>query len=140
MSDGSPASIEVHRTLEWVDTDAAGIWHWTAAFRHLEAAERALHAALGIDGLTFGWSPRVKVDVDFRAPVSFGEVVTTALHVERIGSSSITYALELRVGERVVVTGRLVTVIVDDDGVPVVVPEDIRSPLLTAGTVLPSTS
>jgi len=35
-------------------TDAAGIYHWTTVFRFAEAAEAALHTALGIEQITFG--------------------------------------------------------------------------------------
>lgn len=133
----APARIVVRRALDWMDTDAAGIWHWTAAFRHLEAAEHALHEALGIAELTFGSSPRVRVEVDFRSPVAFGDVVASSLAVESVGRSSITYGVRLRVGDRVAAAGRLVTVIVGDDGAAVAVPAVVRQRLHCAGAVLP---
>lgn len=117
-----------------MDTDAAGIWHWTSAFRHLEAAEHALHEQLGIAAVTFGWSPRVRVEVDFRAPVRFGDDVSTRLEVSDVGRSSISYDFSLSVDGREVAAGRLVTVIVDDAG-PIEVPVEVRSHLTSAGEV-----
>jgi acyl-CoA thioesterase FadM len=40
--------VRLRRRTEWIDTDAAGIYHWTTVFRFAEAAEAALHTALGI--------------------------------------------------------------------------------------------
>src|ERR687887_445643 len=54
-----PARVVLRRRIEWMDTDAAGIYHWTTVFRLAEAAEAALHTALGIVDLTFGATPRV---------------------------------------------------------------------------------
>src|SRR3954464_4920869 len=39
---GEPARIEITRRIEWIDTDAQGIYHWTTVFRLTEAAEAAL--------------------------------------------------------------------------------------------------
>ena len=46
-SDGlpDPARILLRRRIEWMDTDAAGIYHWTTVFRLAEAAEAALHTS-----------------------------------------------------------------------------------------------
>jgi acyl-CoA thioester hydrolase len=67
----SRPTITVHRRVEWMDTDAAGIWHYTTAFRYLEHAEMELHRHLGIVEQTFGRMPRVRLEVDYLAPASF---------------------------------------------------------------------
>src|SRR3954447_1744808 len=72
---GEPASIVIHRRIEWMDTDAAGIYHWTTAFRPAEAAEAALHTALGFAGITFGATPRVNVQANFQRSLKFNDEV-----------------------------------------------------------------
>ena len=61
-----PARVVLRRRIEWMDTDAAGIYHWTTVFRLAEAAEAALHTALGIADFTFGATPRVAVAGELR--------------------------------------------------------------------------
>ena len=63
--------ITITRRVDWMDTDAAGIYHYTTAFRLAEAAEAALHTDRGIDHITFGATPRVSVAFDFQRPVVF---------------------------------------------------------------------
>ncbi|MBO4257788.1 acyl-CoA thioesterase [Streptomyces griseorubiginosus] len=85
----------VHRCrVEWSDTDASGHYHNAAVVRFVEAAEAALVRERGITGY-FGAAPRVRYEVDFAAPLWFGQEVTTTLTVERIGTSSMTYGFEV---------------------------------------------
>jgi hypothetical protein len=53
--------VRLRRRIEWIDTDAAGIYHWTTAFRLAEAAEAALYTALGIEQITFGAGGRLQL-------------------------------------------------------------------------------
>ena len=78
-----------------MDTDAAGIYHWTTAFRLAEAAEAALHTELGFAHVTFGATPRVSVRADFRRPLRFNDEVEVALRVVRVGRTSVEYAVEV---------------------------------------------
>src|SRR4051812_39401898 len=89
------ARIALERRIEWIDTDAAGIYHWTTAFRLAEAAEAALHTALGIVEQTFGVTPRVAVSASFLRALRFNEAVTVELAVDAIGRSSLTYRLAI---------------------------------------------
>lgn len=46
---GKQGPVGVHRTrVEWVDTDAAGIYHNTAVVRFVESAEAALMRERGL--------------------------------------------------------------------------------------------
>jgi acyl-CoA thioesterase FadM len=129
-----PASIAIRRRIEWMDTDAAGIYHWTTAFRLAEAAEAALHTALGFAGRTFGATPRVAVNAEFRQPLRFNDVVEAQLRVETVGRTSVEYALDLRGPNGVAATGSIITCLIDREtrrAVPW--PDDIAALLRTAG-------
>src|SRR3954463_3928022 len=88
-----PARVVLQRRVEWMDTDAAGIYHWTTAFRFAESAEAALHTALGIADVTFGATPRVHVSADFERALVFNEVVEVDLVVRAVGRTSVEYGL-----------------------------------------------
>src|SRR3954467_9677888 len=91
-----PARVVLRRRIEWMDTDAAGIYHWTTVFRLAEAAEASLHSALGIAERTFGAMPRLRASGDFRIPLRFNDVVEVQLGVTHVGRSSLTYSVEVR--------------------------------------------
>lgn len=108
------------RAVEFHETDAAGLVHFTNLFRWMEAAELAfLHerdiAVLAVDSVkNSGW-PRAAVSAEFLAPLRFGDKVETRLWVRKIGKSSIQYRFEIwrlngRGGPHLSATGEITTV------------------------------
>ena len=106
-------SITIQRRVQWMDTDAAGIWHHSVVLRWVEEAEAELHRALGIIDLTFGATPRVRTEFEFPSSVRFDDVVDITLNVSHLGTTSVTYEIDVRSGERPVANGRMVVVFID---------------------------
>jgi acyl-CoA thioester hydrolase len=129
-----PATITVSRPLEWMDTDAAGIWHYSTVIRFSEHAELALHDRLGITDRTFGCTPRARISFDFVTPVRFGDTVATTFTVSRVGRTSIAYEVVLADDAdraRVFARGEVVTVLTDaPGGRPTPVDDGLRAVLL----------
>lgn len=136
MTDRS-ARIELVRRIDWTDTDAAGVYHWSTVFRLVEAAEAALHDRLGIVDYTFGLTPRVHVACDFRRELSFHDAVRTEFEVADVGRSSVRYRFVLiREGEdEPAAEGEMVGVHVSGqpDGTSEPWPEEIRERLAGGG-------
>ena len=133
-----PARLVLHRRIEWMDTDAAGIYHWTTVFRLAEAAEAALHTALGIADFTFGATPRVAVHATFVRPLRFNDRVATALTVTRLGRTSVEYALAIDGEEGRAAEGAVTSCLIDRrTGRPVPWPDDVREKLSAAGAQRP---
>ncbi len=85
----------VFRTrVEWIDTDAAGIYHNSTVLRFVEAAEASLMRERGLDGY-FPVAPRVRLEVDFEAPLFFGQEVTTVVELAHLGTSSMRFDFEV---------------------------------------------
>lgn len=127
---GGRARIVLERRIEWIDTDAAGIYHWTTAFRLAEAAEAALHTELGIAGFTFGATPRVAVDAQFQRPLQFNDPVEVDFAVESVGRSSVRYAFSVTGPEGVAMTGHVTTALIDRSSRRAVAwPDDVRAKL-----------
>jgi len=74
-----PASITIQRRLEWIDTDASGAHHNTAAIRLMEAAELALIDRLGFLDDVYGLHPRTRIEAEFLRPLFFRDLVEVAL-------------------------------------------------------------
>jgi acyl-CoA thioester hydrolase len=115
--------------VAWIDTDAGGRIHFTAAFRWAEAAETAL---IRSTGLMDGWGdyPRRAVEAEYLAVLRFEDEFEVELEVERVGASSITYGWEIRRPDgEVCIRGRHTAVHVDADGRPSPVSPQLRSAL-----------
>ena len=94
MTDEARAVGVVRTRVEWIDTDASGIYHNSTVTRFVEAAEARLMAERGLDGY-FPASPRVRYEADFEAPLFFGQEVTATVTLARIGASSMTWEFEV---------------------------------------------
>ncbi|CAN5264130.1 hypothetical protein BH20ACT24_BH20ACT24_06420 [soil metagenome] len=129
----SPASISVQRRIEWSDTDASTNYHNTAAFRLFEGAETLMLARLGILGEVYGRLPRVRLEADFLAGLSFHDIVRVAVEVREVGRTSVAYDFTIRREDRLCVRGRAVAVYVDRQGRPFPWSEEHRLLLLSAG-------
>jgi len=110
---------QVERTrVAWVDTDAGGRIHFTAAFRWAETAETALMRRLGILGAEWGDYPRRRVEAEFLKVLVFEDEIEVRIRPERLGETSITWAFEITRGGETCVKGTLVVVHVDAEGRP----------------------
>jgi YbgC/YbaW family acyl-CoA thioester hydrolase len=119
-------AITIERRIEWMDTDAAGIWHYSTAIRFVEAAETELHRELGIIDRTFGHTPRAHVEFDFHRTVRFDDLIATTLAVSRVGTTSVTYSVTMTCQGEPVASGQIVTVLIDEGGKPTPWPAQVR--------------
>ena len=88
------------RRVEFRDTDAAGIVHFSVFFPMMEEAE---HAALRHVGLSvmqrvdaeghLSW-PRVAVECQYLRPARFEDLLRIEVVVQRIGRTSVSYGFE----------------------------------------------
>jgi acyl-CoA thioesterase FadM len=129
-----PARVVLRRRIEWMDTDAAGIYHWTTVFRLAEAAEAALHTALGIADFTFGATPRVAVQATFARPLRFNDPVEVALAVTRLGRTSVEYHLAIESEHGTAAEGSVKSCLIDrETGRAVPWPDDVRAAFASGG-------
>src|SRR5689334_3484415 len=125
-----PARVVLDRRIEWMDTDAAGIYHWTTVFRLAEAAEAALHTALGIADFTFGATPRVAVQASFARSLRFNDPVKVALEVTALGRTSVEYGLAITGDQGLAAEGRVKTCLIDrETGRAIPWPDEVRAKL-----------
>jgi len=103
------------RRVEFRDTDAAGIVHFSVYFNYMEEAEHAMLRQLGLnvvmddeDG-TFSF-PRVSASCDYQAPLKFGDVCSIGVAVANIGQSSVTYGFSFAVDGQDVADGKVTVV------------------------------
>jgi acyl-CoA thioester hydrolase len=117
-------AISLRRRLDWADTDAAGYWHHSTFWKFAEAGEAELARSIGLSDLMFGYTPRRSVSAEFHRPLFFDDEVTIAFTVESVGNTSAAYHVTVSVDGALAAEGRLVVVLVDDDGRPRAWPDD----------------
>jgi 4-hydroxybenzoyl-CoA thioesterase/acyl-CoA thioester hydrolase len=110
-----PEVFRTSRRVEFRDTDAAGMVHFSVFFNYMEEAEHELLRHLGLsvflaDGEgTLTW-PRVAASCDFRSVLKFEEVFQIEVAIERLGAKSVTYAIRFVRGDEELANGKLTTV------------------------------
>ena len=112
-----PSSPEFRhrRRVQFYETDAAGIVHFSWYFRYMEEAEHALWRAAGLSVLSpdsgVGW-PRVSAAFDYQRPLRFEEEFDVAIRVAEVRSKTIRYACVVERDGTSIGTGTLVTICV----------------------------
>lgn len=128
-------ALLTRRRVEFRDTDAAGIVHFSAFFFWMESAEHELlraadvpvvdHESRPVDA---SW-PRVSASCDYTRAVRFGDEVDIAVSVHEIGRTSVTYGFRFSHDGVEVAKGRIVAVrCLMQPGrrpTPVAIPEEI---------------
>ena len=135
-----PSTIRTTRRVEFRDTDAAGIVHFSVFFTYMEEAEHELWWQIGLsvkhkfDDGVLTW-PRVSAHCDYVSPIRFEDMIDIDVTVERIGTKSIVFVFQMSQAGRHVATGKLTAVCcrLTPSGPPesIVIPDEIRARLNT---------
>ena len=115
------APYHSHRQVEFRDTDAAGIMHFSTYFTYMEEVEHEFLRALGTSVMTplegtepaaggkMSW-PRVAAECQYSGSARFEEQLDIELRIAKLGTSSVTYGFRFQVNGREVATGSLTSV------------------------------
>ena len=115
MTSAAAQTFRTTRRVEFSDTDAAGIAHFTAFFRWMEQAEHELLRSLGlsvfmqVEGVEITW-PRVNAKCDFCSMAKFEETLEIAAGISRLGEKSVTWSFKFSIGTREIATGEITSV------------------------------
>lgn len=96
-----PSEFRIIRTVEFSETDMAGIMHFSNFFRWMEACESAFYRSLGLPLISFvpgnvvGW-PRVKASCDYKAPLRFNDTIEVRLVIKEVRTRAVIYVFQFR--------------------------------------------
>jgi len=113
--------------VAWVDTDAGGRIHFTAAFRWAEAAETELMRRLGLANADWGNFPRRKVEAEYLKVLRFDDEIEVRLRVDNVGRTSVTYAWTIARDGEPHIKGRHTVVHVNAEGQPEPLSDALRA-------------
>lgn len=128
------SEYRLRRRVQFYETDAAGIVHFSWFFRYMEEAEHALWREAGLSihvpGSEYGF-PRVATSFDYRRALRFEQEFDIHIRITAMTSKSIQYACEMSDGDGRIASGTLTIVCVkhrpNEPMVSAEIPSDIRS-------------
>lgn len=99
------AELQLSRRVQFSETDAAGIVHFSCFFRYFEDAEHALWREAGLsihpEQSSIGW-PRVSASCEYHRPLRFEEEFDVTVRIAEMNKRTIRYeGVITRGGERV---------------------------------------
>ncbi len=129
--------------IRFAETDAQGVVFFGSYSIYLDETFLAFLRELDHpyeDFDTVPWTLRVAhQELDYHAEATYGDTLTNAMRVERIGTSSLEFAYRAHnQHDELVATGALVHVVIDEDG-PRPVPDSLREAIAALQTVPPAT-
>jgi acyl-CoA thioester hydrolase len=105
-----PSELRLRRRVQFSETDAAGIVHFSCFFRYMEDAEHALWRANGLTiyqaDSPIGW-PRVGASCEFHRALKFEQEFDVTIRVAEITQRSMSYACEMTQNGQKIATGTL---------------------------------
>jgi len=103
------------RRVEFAETDAAGMAHFSAFFRWMEEAEHAVWRSAGLNiwesGENLSW-PRISAKFDFKAPLRFQDEFEVHTEMGAVTRSTIQWAHVVMRGDEVIGNGTVTAVCV----------------------------
>ena len=110
-----PEPFRTTRRVEFRDTDAAGIMHFSTFFNRMEEVEHEFLRSRGLSVIMpetnghLSW-PRVSAQCDYQHPARFEDMLEIELQVSRIGAKSVTYEIAFAIAGRRIALGRVTAV------------------------------
>ena len=110
-----PSRYRLTRRVQFYETDAAGIVHFSWFNRYMEEAEHALWREAGLSiaprGAPVGF-PRVSASFDYRRPLHFEDQFEVAIEVVEITAKTIRYAARITRDQTEIAVGSMTVVCV----------------------------
>jgi acyl-CoA thioester hydrolase len=124
--------LSLKRRVQFYETDAAGIVHFSCYFRFMEEAEHELWRSIGLSvapvDSEIGW-PRVNATFDYQRPLRFEDVFDVRVRIDALSKRTIRYACDITKDGEAIGSGTITVVCVrkQPDGVmkAVEIPSDI---------------
>lgn len=117
------------------DTDTGGIVYYAKYLEHLEEARSEYCHSKGVDlvkltkeGILF---PVVHLEIDYKSPAKYGDIIEIGTSVEKIGNASINLDQEIKRGNDLLLKAKTIWACVDAALRPRRIPEEIKQRLIS---------
>ncbi|MDP8252919.1 MAG: thioesterase family protein [Candidatus Kaelpia aquatica] len=127
--------FSIKKRIYYHDTDCGGVVYYANYLKHLEEARTEFCIDRNIalrelqdDGIYFVVA---KVEIDYKSPAKYGDIVNISAKVEYAKRSSLYFYQEIRKEDNLLIKANTLWVCVDKSFKPRTIPEDVKS-LFTA--------
>jgi acyl-CoA thioester hydrolase len=127
------ADFSIDKKVYYHDTDSGGVVYYANYLKFLEEARTEFCRARGID--VGDWFKKgvafvvVHVEIDYKAPAQYADIVQVSARVEKLGNSSIHFVQEIKKDGKTLVSSRTVWACVGKDLFSRGLPEEVRAKL-----------
>ena len=123
----------IKKKIYYHDTDAGGVVYYANYLEHLEEGRFEFCLSKGVnmaeaakEGAIF---PVVHLEIDYKSPARYGDVISVFTSVEKMGFSSIHFLQEIKRGDALLVRAKTVWACVDETLKPRAIPDKIKKEL-----------
>ena len=107
----------IDKKIYYYDTDAGGVVYYANYLKHLEEGRNEFCknkcvdlAALALAGVEFSV---VHVEVDYKSPARYGDIVRIYTRIDKIGDSSIHFSQEIKKEQTLLIQAKTVWACID---------------------------
>lgn len=123
----------IEKKIYYHDTDAGGVMYYANYLKHLEEARFEFCLEKGVNlpesakkGVLFAV---VHMEIDYKSPARYGDVIRIFTSIEKIGFSSIHFLNEIKRGELTLVKCKTVWACISEALKPRAIPDSIKQAL-----------
>jgi len=121
----------IEKKMYYHDTDSGGVVYYASYLKHLEEGRSEYFLSKGIDLAEYGKAgvlfPVVHLEIDYKSPARYGDIVRVFTKTEKVGNCSIHIAQEIKKGDVTILYARIVWACVDGSMKPKRIPERIKT-------------
>lgn len=125
----------LEKNIYYHDTDAGGVVYYGAYLKHFEEARTEYFRSLGIDLAEYAKNGTLfsiaHLEVDYIKPARYGDIIRVFTRPEKVGNASLRFIHEIKRGDVMLVSAKIVWACVNKDMKPTRIPEAIRIKILT---------
>jgi acyl-CoA thioester hydrolase len=127
------ADFFIEKKVFYHDTDSGGVVYYANYLKFMEEARTEFCLDRGVN--VADWFKKgiafvvVHVEIDYKAPAQYGDVLQVTASVEKLGDSSIHFAQEIRKDQKLLVSARTVWACIGKDFKTQSLPQEVRSGL-----------
>jgi acyl-CoA thioester hydrolase len=120
----------IEKKIYYHDTDAGGVVYYSNYFKYMEEARTEYLRKAGIDvadymakGTLFAV---VHLEADYKRPARYGDTIKVSSKIESVGNASIHFVQEIKKGDTLLTTAKVVLACIDTNMKARRVPEDLK--------------
>ena len=127
------AEFFIEKKVYYHDTDSGSVVYYANYLKFLEEARTEFCLSRGVNvaewfkkGIAF---VVVRVEIDYKAPASYGDILQVTCQVDKLGDSSVHFLQEIKIGQKPLVKSLTVWACIDKDFKAQSLPQQVRAGL-----------